>query len=172
MRLYARMIPPIAHEIVTTLVDVGDIEVASHLIEEAELDVGSVMRSYLDDERRLNDAVRDTLDRRGLDNSEFTRIKRSEAEKRGFKLGEEGIDYVINQMIQFFFVSRNIEEVFGEDHELRKKVHTILKKYLHVDEDIDREARARIRNMAEGTPQWEVEYDRMISQIKRSRGIV
>ncbi len=171
MRIYARMIPPISREILNRLVDDRDIEVAGHLMDEAELDIGSVMRVYVEDERKLNDAVKDTLERRALPYSEFTRIKKLEAEKRGFKVGDDGVDYVIDQMIELLFSSKNIAEVYAEDHELRKKIVTVLKKHLDVDEEIDKEARGRIRNLQEGTPQWEIEYDKVVSQIKRARGI-
>lgn len=172
MRIYARMIPLISREIIARLSDEGDIEVDEGLIDEAELDVGAVMRQYLEDEHKLNDEVKDRLDRLGRPYSDFARFKKVMAEEQGFKLGDDAIDYVINQMLEFFLVSRNIEEVYSEDHEMRRKIVEILRKYLMVDEEIDREARARIKNLQEGTPQWEIEYEKTVSQLKRSRGLI
>ena len=171
MKIYARMIPLISREIIARLGDEGDIEVDENLVEEAELDVGAVMRQYLEEERLLNEEVKERLTKLGRPYSDFARLKAAVAQERGFLLGDEGIDFVINQMLEFFLVSNNIEEVFSEDHEMRRKVHDILKKYLTVDEEIDREARSRIKNLEEGTPQWEIEYEKNVSQIKRSRGI-
>ena len=40
------------------------------------------------------------------------------ADVRGFKMGDDGIEYVIGQMIEFLLISRNVEEVYSEDHSL------------------------------------------------------
>ena len=40
-----------------------------------------------------------------------------------------------------------------------------------VDDAIDVEVRQRIKNLQEGTSAWEVEYGRVMDQIKRKHGI-
>jgi hypothetical protein len=67
------------------------------------------------------------------------------------------------------FHSANVEEVFADDVELRTDITPILKKHLEVDVELDREVRARIRNLEEGTAQYEVEYQRVLDQIKRKK---
>jgi uncharacterized protein len=78
---------------------------------------------------------------------------------------------VINQMLEALMHSRNIEEVFAEDHEMRKKITEALRKYLGIDEEIDREARGRLKNLREGTAEWDVEYEKVVGQLKRARGL-
>jgi len=41
-----------------------------------------------------------------------------------------------------------------------------------VDEDIDREARSRLKHLSEGTQAWEVEYQKTVEQIRRNKGLV
>ena len=94
------------------------------------------------------------------------------ADVRGFKMGDEGIEYVIGQMIEFLLISRNVEEVYAEDHALRKKVFTLFKKHLDVDDEIDREARARLKHLQEGTVAWDVEYQKTVELLRRSRGLI
>ncbi|HVI92939.1 MAG TPA: DUF507 family protein, partial [Anaeromyxobacter sp.] len=94
------------------------------------------------------------------------------ADVRGFKMGDEGIEYVIGQMIEFLLISRNVEEVYAEDQSLRKKVFGIFKKHLDVDDEIDREARARLKHLQEGTSAWDVEYQKTIELLRRSRGLI
>jgi hypothetical protein len=72
-------------------------------------------------------------------------------------MGDEGIEYVIGQMIEFLLISRNVEEVYAEDTSLRKKIFAIFKKHLDVDEEIDREARARLKHLQEGSSAWDIE---------------
>jgi uncharacterized protein len=147
MRLYPKVIPTIAREVVQTLMQDGDIEVET-------------LRT------------REALERRGYDHSRFNQVKREMADVRGFKMGDEGIEYVIGQMIEFLLISRNVEEVYSEDHGLRKKVFQIFKKHLDVDEEIDREARARLKHLQEGTSAWDVEYQKTVELLRRSRGLI
>jgi hypothetical protein len=87
-------------------------------------------------------------------------------------MGDEGIEYVIGQMIEFLLISRNVEEVYAEDTSLRKKVFQIFKKHLDVDDEIDREARARLKHLQEGTAAFEVEYQKTVELLRRSRGLI
>ncbi len=172
MRLYPKVIPAIAREVVQTLMQEGDIEVEPLRIADAEMDMAAIMKEYLANEDRVNQATREALERRGYDHSKFNQVKREMADVRGFKMGDEGIEYVIGQMLEFLLISRNVEEVFSEDPPLRKKIFNIMKKHLDVDEEIDREARTRLRHLQEGTPAWDVEYQKVVEQIRRSKGLI
>ena len=172
MRLYPKVIPNVSREMVHLLMQDGDIEVEPNRIADAEMDLSAIMREYLTNEERVNKATREALERRGYDDSKFSQVKREMADVRGFKMGDEGIEYVIGQMIEFLLISRNVEEVYAEDTTIRKKVFNIFKKHLDVDEEIDREARARLKHLQEGTSAWEVEYQKTIDLLRRSRGLI
>jgi hypothetical protein len=171
MRLYRKIIPKIAKELVNRLRGDGDIEVDDQKLEEAELDVAAILVEYCNAEDRLNQETKDALTRRGLSAERFGQVKKGLSEARGHKTGEEGLEYVINQMLEALMHSRNVEEVFAEDHEMRKKITETMRKYLGIDEEIDREARSRLKNMREGSVDWEVEYERLVGQLKRARGL-
>lgn len=172
MRLYPKVIPAIAREVIQTLTKENDIEVEPLRIADAEMDMAAVMREYLAAEERVNQATKEALERRGYDHSKFQQVKREMADVRGFKMGDEGIEYVIGQMIEFLLISRNVEEVYAEDPVLRKKIVTIFRKHLDVEAELDREARARMKNIPEGTAEWEIEYSRNLEMIKRVRGLI
>lgn len=172
MRLYPKVIPAIAREVVQTLMADGDIEVETLRIADAEMDMAAIMREYLAAEERVNQATREALERRGYDHSRFNQVKREMADVRGFKMGDEGIEYVIGQMIEFLLISRNVEEVYAEDTGLRRKILTVFKKHLDVDAELDREARNRLKNLQEGTPEWDIEYNRTMDQLRRARGLI
>jgi hypothetical protein len=172
MRLYPKVIPTIAREVVSTLMQDGDVEVETLRIADAEMDMAAIMKEYLAAEERVNAATREALERRGYDHSRFNAVKREMADVRGFKMGDEGIEYVIGQMIEFLLVSRNVEEVFTEDNLLRKKINLIFKKHLDVDDEIDREARARLKHLQEGTAAFDIEYGKTIELLRRSRGLI
>jgi len=172
MRLYHKVIDIISREVVHKLMQDGDIEVETLRIADAEMDMSAIMREYLANEERVNQATREALERRGYDHSKFNQVKREMADVRGFKMGDEGIEYVINQMIEFLLISRNVEEVYAADNVLRQKIFAISKKHLDVDDEIDKEARARLKHLQEGTSAFDIEYNKTVEQIRRARGLI
>jgi uncharacterized protein len=140
MRLYPKVISVISRDIVQLLMKDGDVEVEPMRIADAEMDLSAIMREYLTNEDRVNQATREALERRGYDYSKFNQVKREMADVRGFKMGDEGVEYIINQMIEFLLISRNVEEVFALDSVLRGKIFQVMKRHLDVDGEIDREA--------------------------------
>ena len=111
----------------------GDIEVEAMRIADAESDLSAIMREYLSSEEQVNQATREALERRGYDHGKFDQVKREMADVRGFKMGDEGIEYVIEQMIEFLLLSRNVEEVYVGDDVLRPKLRAVMKKHLQAD---------------------------------------
>jgi hypothetical protein len=172
MRLYPKVIPTIARETIQTLMQDGDVEIETLRIADAEMDMAAIMKEYLAAEERVNAATREALERRGYDHSRFNQVKREMADVRGFKMGDEGIEYVIDQMIEFLLISRNVEEVYAEDTILRKKIFALFRKHLDVDDEIDREARARLKHLQEGTQAFDVEYQKTVELLRRSRGLI
>lgn len=172
MRLYPKVIPLLSREAIQTLTQDGDIEVEPMRIADAEMDLSAIMREYLANEERVNQATREALERRGYDYSKFNQVKREMADVRGFKMGDEGIEYVINQMIEFLLISRNVEEVYAADNILRQKIFAVMKKHLDVDEEIDKEARSRLKHLQEGTSAFDIEYNKTVEQIRRARGLI
>jgi len=172
MRLYPKVIPIISREVIAKLMAEGDVEVEALRIADAEMDLSAIMREYLAQEERVNQATREALERRGYDHSRFNQVKREMADVRGFKLGDDGIEYVINQMIEFLMVSRNVEEVFSADNQLRTRIFAVMKRHLDVDEEIDREARSRLKHLQEGTSAFDIEYNKTVEQIRRARGLI
>ena len=169
MRLYSGKIPVIGTELVKSLVESGDIAVSDKA--EAELDVQAVLKEYLRLEREITDRAKDVLQKRNLPYEQFGKVKRALAGEKGFGLGDEGLEWMTNQMIESFMQSPHIDEIFAEDSVLRKKMADILKRHMMVEEEIDAEVRKRIKNLEEGTATWEVEYNKAVDQIKRNRGL-
>ena len=91
MRLYPKVIPSIARDVIKSLMCEKDVEVEPMRIADAEMDMVAIMREYLNDEERVNTATKQALERRGYDQTKFNQVKREMADVRGFKMGEEGI---------------------------------------------------------------------------------
>ena len=169
MRLYSGKIPSVGAEIVKALVEAGDIEVSDR--GEAEMDVQAVLKEYLRLDREITDKAKDVLQQKNLPYEQFGKVKRALAGEKAFGLGEEGLEWMTNQMIESFMQSPHIAEIFVDDTVMRKHMAVVLKKHMQVDDELDEEVRRRIKNLQEGTSTWEVEYGKVLDQIKRNRGL-
>jgi hypothetical protein len=171
MALYRKVIPKIARDVIRTLVANEAIEVEESRLSEAELDLAAVIVAYLDEEEEISREASDTVARLGLPKERFNQMKQKLAERKGFKIGDDGHDFLLGQLVEALFASKNIEEVFAEDNELRRIIRECMNKVMQVSEEIAQEAKSRLKNVREGTPEWDIEYPRMIAQIKRQKGL-
>lgn len=169
MRLYAGKVDTIAAEVIQKLTADGDIEVTDH--GESTLDVAAVLKEYIRVDRELTDKAKDILEIRGLPHSALGRTKRQLADQKEFGLGDDAIIYICNQLVETFMQSRHVEEVFADDVTLRKKLKEIVRKHMAVDDELDSEVRDRIKNLQEGTSAWDLEYARVLEQIKQKHGL-
>ena len=169
MRLYSGKIPSVGTEIVKALVEAGDIEVEDRA--EAEMDVQAVLKEYIRVEREITEKAKDILQKKNLPYEQFGKIKRALAGEKSFGLGDEGLEWMTTQMLESFMQSPHIAEIFSDDSTMRKRMADVLKKHMQVDDELDEEVRRRIKNLQEGTSTWEVEYGKVLDQIKRNRGL-
>lgn len=170
MRLYPGKVSAIAQDMVQLLTTNGDIEVEADLAGEVMLDIESVLREYIRADRQITDEARDRISKQGLEFTQLTKVKQKIAEERNFGAGGP-IDYLTRQIIEALFHSRHVDEVYAEDHALRKTLREILNRHTHVDDDLDKEVRKRIQNLQEGTGTWEIEYQKVMGDLKRLKGL-
>ena len=169
MRLFSSKVPVIAAEVVRKLVAEKDLETESPA--EVEHDVEAVLNEYLRLEREVTTKTKELMDGRKLPPSEFGRVKKSVAEQRGLKVGDEVIDYLLDQIVEAYLYSNNVEEVFASDLDLRRKMAPILKRHMLVEDELDKEVRGRLKHVEEGTPAWEIEYGKTLELLKRAKGV-
>jgi hypothetical protein len=112
MKIYRKVIPKIAKDVVRSLLANRAIEVEDGHRDEAELDVAGVVVDYLNALDRLSSDAHDALQRHSLPPESLGRVKRSLAESRKVITGDGALEYVMDQMIEALFNSKNIEEVF------------------------------------------------------------
>lgn len=169
MRLYGSKVQPIAAEIVRSLTAAKDIEAESP--REVEADVQSVLNNYLTTEREVNDKTRDLLQRTGRGQTEFNRVRAQIAETKGIKVGDEMLDYLLDQVVAMFHNSPYVDEIYSEDVDMRRKMAGIFKRHLAAEEQLDAEVRAQLKHLTEGTRTWEIEYQKVLEQARRKHGL-
>jgi hypothetical protein len=67
--------------------------------------------------------------------------------------------------------SANVAEVFAEDVVLRRKMREPLRREVTADTELEKEVRGRLKHVEEGSALWEIEYRRMMEDIKRRKGL-
>lgn len=169
MRLYSAKVPKLAQEMLHPLVQEGDIETAAP--KEVLLDMEAVLNQYVRDEQEVSDRAKEILAQRGLPQAEFSRIKKLVADERKIKVGEDAIDYILDQLIEMLMHSANVDEIFAEDYVLRRKMRDPLRKLASQEDELQTEVRAQLRHVKEGTSTYEVEYRRMMDDLKRRKGL-
>ena len=171
MRLFPGKVPFISGEIINKLIGDEDIEVAPESKDEAVIDVEAILKEYIRIERELFERAKDIIEIRNLDSSNFFRIKKQLFAEKGIPADETVIDYLIDQIIEMFMHSVHIEEVYASDNDLRGKMGVILKRFMNLDAEIDREVRHQIKNLEEGTSDWEIEYQKMLGKLRQTKNL-
>ncbi len=169
MRLFSGKIPVISEEIVRTLNAEGDIETEQP--KEVTLDVESVLKEYLRFERMVSDEAKNRLEARALPYAQLGKLKQQVAKEKGAPQSEDILPYLLDQILHMLFHSKNVDEVYAEDSDLRKKVTVILKRHMDVGGELDQEVRSKIKNLEEGTASFEIEYQRVMNEMKRKKGL-
>ena len=171
MKIYRGKITPISQDVVTTLVEEGDIEVPVEQIPEVVLDIEAIIKEYLRMDEEISSIARDQLQKKGISYTEFGKLRRVIAEEKNFEMGDRALHWIAHQIIECFLINNRVAEIFSEDPVLRKKIIRVFGKYLGLEEQVDRETREKIKNLEEGSPEWELEYQRVYAQISRKKGL-
>jgi hypothetical protein len=169
MRLYSGKVGAIASESVKELLAAGQIECVSP--KEVEKDIAAVLNNYVKTEQEVLDLARDWQQRRSLPSTELPRLRKAAAEQKGIKTGEDTLDFLLDQVVEMLLHSGNVEEVFAEDHELRRTMAKVFKKHMAADEELEQEIRGKLKHVKEGTSTWEIEYQRIKEDIRRRKGL-
>ena len=169
MRLFSGRVSPIATEVVRVLTAAKDIE--SEAPKEVVLDIEATLKQYLTAEKDVNERTKDLLERTGRGMTEFGRLRSQMADQQGIKVGDEMLDYLLDQVVAIFHHSANVDEIFAQDVELRRKMAPIFKKNMSEDAELDGEVRAQLKHLTEESRSWDVEYARVLEQVKRKRGL-
>jgi uncharacterized protein len=169
MRLYASKVTALASELCRTLLASGAIEAEKP--REVELDIVATLQSYLATEKEVNDKTRELLERTGRGAEHFSRVRGQIAETKGIRVGEEALDYLLEQLVLGFGNSANVDEIFAEDVELKRQMRLCFRRYMSDDAGLDEDVRALLRHVQEGSPAWDVEYQKALALVKRKKGL-
>jgi len=171
VRLYRTRIPTIAHNVVSTLTADGDIEVITANEGEAEQDLISIMEEYLRRDYELRDTVKENMERHGIGYDRYGKMRSQLAEEWGHPTGDEVERYLARQFVENFMISRFVEEVYTDDAILWRKTLDIVKLHDVDERALREEARGRIKNVREGTVDYEVAFEKALREVRKHHGL-
>lgn len=169
MRIYRERIPSISKATVDELLKKELIEVVDGDRGEVDLDIESVLREYRRRDYELTERAKDIVATQSMDSSRVHRVKARLAKEAQFGLYDDAIDYLVRQMIEILLQSNHVEDIYGSDQELIAAIAPVLKRELNVESELDREVRARIKNLQEGTVDYDIEFQKTMEQIRAAR---
>ncbi len=172
MKLYKSQARGIAEEITDAMIRKHAVDVAEGQRDEFVLDIESVIKSYVETGRQVHQEAQNIARSRGAEfGGAFHRIKREVAKRYNYAMGDDALDWIIEQIIEMIFHTSHIEEVWFEDNELRLLCRPIIIRYSQVEDDVDIEVRKRIKNLSEGSLSWDVRYQQIQAEIRRKKGL-
>lgn len=171
MKLYRAKIPAIAKQVIDVLVADGDIEVQPERREEAEKDLIAIMEEFRRRDMELRDRVRDQMAIQKISYDEYGRTLKSAAENGEHPVGDDIERFLCRQFLENMLISPNIEEVYEEDKVLHRKIMDVLRGNDVNEAEIREEAVGKIKNVREGTVEYEIALQNAVKDVKKRRGL-
>jgi len=172
MKLYRKKIEPIAKAIIDRLATDGDVDILPEKREEAEKDLIAIMDEYRRRDHQLRESVRDHMSNRQLPYSEQGRTRKRMADQMGHPIGDDVERFLTRQFLECLLVSPNVEEVYEEDPIMHRKVIEVLREHDVDEQAIREEAMARVKNVQEGTVDYEIALQKAVQDVKRSKDLI
>lgn len=172
MKLYRSKVPIIAKEVIETLMAKEDIEVLPESVEEAQIDMSSIMDDYLRRDYAFRTQVKDYMADNRTPYGDYGKVRKQLSRQSGHPLRDDVFRFLARQFVEMLMITRFVEEVFTEDDIIYKRVIEILRKH-DVDEHEIREAAAgKVKNVREGTVDYEIALRAAVLDEKKRRGLV
>lgn len=172
MKLYRAKIPAIAKSVFDRLIEEGDIEVLSENREEAEKDLIAIMEDYLRRDNDLRNRIKDHMADRSIPYSEYGRTRKRMSEEMNHPVGDDVERFLARQFVECLMITRFVDEVYAEDRVLYKKALESLKSFDVDEREIREEAISKIKNVQEGTVDYELALQAAVKDVKKRRGLI
>lgn len=170
MKLYRAKVPVIAAEAITSLETAGDIEVNNR--EEAEADLVAIMEEFLRRDNELRRNIKDYMARRNLPYSEYGKVRKQFGEDMDHPMGDDVERFLARQFIENLMITRFVDEVYAADDDMYRKVIEVLRNHSVDERAIREEAADKVKNVKEGTVEYEIALQDAVREVKRRQGLI
>ena len=172
MRLYRAKIPVIAKDVIMRLTSDGDIEVESTNREEAEQDFVAIMEEFLRRDHHFRSLVKDRMEDRNTPYDQYGKVRKALAQEMNHPLRDDIYRFLCRQFVENLMISRFIDEVYSDDSDIYKKVMEVLRSHDVDEAAIREEAMDKVKNIREGTVDYEIAIRQAMRDVKNRRGLL
>lgn len=172
MKLYRLKIPEIAHDVIERLCAEGTIEVSNENRAEAELDLVAIMEEYSRRDHELRERVKEYMARNSVPYDRYGKVRGQLSAEMGHPTGDDVERFLARQFVENFMISNFVDEVYAEDRDLYKRILEILRSHDVDERALREEARERIKNIAEGTVDYELALAEAMREVKKRHGLI
>lgn len=172
MKLYRAKIPTIAKDVIERLVTEGDVEIAGEARPEAEADLVAIMEEFIRRDFDFRNRVRDEMAKRKIPFDQYGRVRSKVSEETDHPTGDDVDRFLCRQFIENLMISRFVEEVFADDEEMYPKVMEVIRGHDVDEREIRAEAADKIKNVREGTVDYEIALRDAMRDVKKRRGLL
>ena len=172
MKLYRNKIPAIAHDVLEVLIVDNDIEIEPAKRPEAEKDLVAILEEFQRRDNDFRNLVRDDMAARQIPYDQYGTIRKQLAEQMDHPLGEDVERFLCRQFVENMMISQFVEEVFEEDKVIYRKVMGVLRSHDVDEREIRDEALTKIKNVKEGTVDYEIALQAAMRDVKKRRGLL
>lgn len=192
MRLYSKQIHSLTNDIVRVLTEENEIiEVAQRpepaegeekrpqrnnygysgeqsnlMMNEFRQTVSDVLRTYIKIDQELTSMARAEIERRKDDPSMIYSEKRRYAKSRKFGLNDDAPGWIVGQLIEQFFHTNSVDEVYGQDRDIYALLMPLIREKMSTQHNLQQEVEQRIKNLEKGSETWEDLFFQVSQRLK------
>ena len=172
MKLYRARIPTIAKAVISDLTKEGALDVTPEQAPEAELDLVAIMEEYQRRDGQLRNAVKDYMSRRAVSYDQYGKVRSAIAQEWNHPSGDDVERFLARQFVENFMISNFIEEVYWDDSALYKRIVDLIRGFDVDERAIRDEAREKVKNLKEGSVDYEIALEGAIREVKKRHGLL
>ena len=87
-------------------------------------------------------------------------------------LGDDVERFLARQFVESMMISKFVDEVFTDDNVMYKKVIGVLTTHNVDEREIRDEAMDKVKNIREGTIEYEIALQNAVKEVKKRRGLI
>ena len=172
MKLYKGKVWTIAQEVIQALTEKELIEVLPEMKNEAEIDLKAIMTDYLRRERRLRAEIKDYMASNKISYDRMGEILRMKSKEANHPLGDKVMPYLANQFLQMFLNSPSIDEVYGDDRDIKAEIFAVLKHHNVDERELREEAKSKLKHLHEDSMEFQILFPKALQEVRQKRGLL
>lgn len=136
------------------------------MISEFHQVISDVLRAYVKVDQELTQLARQDVERRKDDPSMIYSEKRRLAKQRNFGMNDDAPNWIVGQLIEQFYHSPSVGEVYAQDREIYETLIPIIRERMSTQQNLQQEVDQRIKRLEKSSENWEDLFFQVNQRLK------